>query len=223
MPRPQRKHAKVLHVEGPDDKEVVYQFCNRRGIDNRELFHVEDSPVEGRLRGYEGLRARVSEELKADRDTIGIVVDADADLPSRWQSLRDVLVRHYEQRDPKQFVPEHLEPGGLIVESKAWWQKRCGIWVMPDNARGGMLEDFLLTLIADSDVLQGHARQVVAALPETRFIQDTARRPRSTRGSPGRKSRERRWAWRSRAATSTLAQRFHDWLVALFKIPSAST
>jgi hypothetical protein len=226
MPRPLRKHAKVLHVEGPDDREVVYQFCNRRGIDNRECFQVADSLADGRLQGYEGLRARVSEDLKTDRDTIGIIVDADKDLPGRWQSLRDVLVRHYEQREPRQLVPEQLGPGGIIVESKAWWQKRCGVWVMPDNARGGMLEDFLLGLIPDSDVLLSHARQVIASLPETRFIQD--RRPKAEvhtwlawqaePGTPLGLALTRRYL----DADHALAQRFHDWLVALFEISPAS-
>jgi hypothetical protein len=225
MPRPQRKHANVLHVEGPDDKEVVYQFCNRCGIHNRELFLVEDGLVDGRLRGYEGLRARIIEELKADRKTIGIVVDADTDLPSRWQSLRDVLVRHYEMREPRQSVPEHLEPGGVIVESKAWWQKRCGVWVMPDNARGGILEDFLLSLIPDSDALLGHARQVVATLPETRFGGHRAKAEVHTwlawqeePGTPLGLALTRRYL----DADHELAQRFHDWLVALFEISSAS-
>lgn len=47
MPRPLRKHTRVLHVEGPDDREVVYQFCNRRGIDNRACFQVADSLADG--------------------------------------------------------------------------------------------------------------------------------------------------------------------------------
>jgi hypothetical protein len=232
MPRPLRKHAKVLHVAGTDDKEVVYQFCNRRGIDNLGFFEVvgslvqvEDSRADERRRGgYDGLRARVIEELKTDRDTIGIIVDADTDLPSRWRSLRDVLVSHYGQREPRQSVPEHLEPGGLIVESGAWWQKRCGVWVMPDNARGGMLEDFLLALIPDADVLLTHAQHAVATLPKTEFKPEHRA-----------KAQIHTWlAWQKQPGTPlglalrrhyldgdhALAQRFHDWLVALFEIPS---
>lgn len=237
MPQPQRMHAKVLHVEGPDDKQVVYQFCNRRGIDNLAFFDVEDviNAKAGRAvaedgrekpRGFEALRARVEAELKADRKTIGIVVDADTDMPSRWQSLRDVLVRHQEQREPRQFVPEHLEPGGLVVESKAWWQKRCGVWVMPDNARGGMLEDFLLGLIPDGDVLLSHARQAIATLPKMEFRHEHRAKAevhtwlawQREPGTPLGLALTRRYL----DADHALAQRFHDWLVALFEIPSAS-
>jgi hypothetical protein len=42
MPSPRGKHSRVLLVEGRDDREVIYQFCNRHGIDNRGLFEVED-------------------------------------------------------------------------------------------------------------------------------------------------------------------------------------
>jgi hypothetical protein len=215
MPRPQHKHTRVLLVEGRDDREVVYQFCNRRGIENRNRFDVDD------CEGYDGLRARLGIELKADRDTVGILVDADTDLPSRWRSLRDALVPQYGDSVPGQPVL-----GGLILETKGPWQKRCGIWVMPDNARGGMLEDFLFELIPDGDVLLRHARQVIAGLPETRFIQDHRTKAevhtwlawQKEPGTPLGLALERRYL----DADHALAQRFHDWLVALFEIPSAS-
>jgi hypothetical protein len=140
-------------------------------------------------------------------------------------SLRAVLVRHYEQREPRQSVPEHLEPGGLIVESKAWWQKRCGVWVMPDNARGGMLEDFLLDLIPEGNVLLRHARQVITSLPATLFIPEHRAKAevhtwlawQREPGTPLGLALKRRYL----DADHALAQQFHDWLVALFEIPPA--
>ena len=215
MPRPQRKHARVLLVEGRDDREVVYQFCNRRRIENRDCFEVDDCD------GYDGLRGRIAIELKTDRDTIGILVDADTNLSSRWQSLHDVLAPHYPDS-----VPEQPSPGGLILESKERWQKRCGIWVMPDNVRGGMLEDFLLALIPDGNELLRHARQVIASLPEIRFIQEHRAKAelhtwlawQAQPGTPLGLALERRYL----DADHALAQRFHDWLVALFEVPSAS-
>jgi hypothetical protein len=214
MSRPQRKHAKVLLVEGRDDREVVYQFCNHRGIANRERFDVEA------CEGHAGLRARLGPELKTDRDTIGILIDADADPESRWQSLRDLLTDHYGDRVPAQPVP-----GGLILGSEGTWGKRCGVWLMPDNASSGMLEDFLQELIPDVDTLLRHARQVVAALPETRFIQEHRA-----------KAEVHTWlAWQEEPGTSlglalrryldadhALARQFHDWLVKLFAVDDTS-
>lgn len=208
MPRPQRKNAKVLLVEGRDDREVVYQFCNHRGIVNRDRFDVDA------CEGYEALRARLGPEFKTDRDTIGILIDADADLASRWQSVRDLLTEHYGDRVPAQPVP-----GGLILASQGIWEKRCGVWLMPDNARSGMLEDFLQELIPEADALLSHAHQVVAALPDVRFIP-----------SHRTKAEVHTWlAWQEEPGTPlglaigryldadhALAQQFHDWLSRLF-------
>jgi hypothetical protein len=216
----QLAHKKLLLVEGPDDQDVVYHFCGRRGIKHQAHFDVVS------CKGYESMRRRVGTELKADHEAIGILVDADAAPENRWRSLRDVLQRHYSQREPTQLVPEPLDSGGLIVESKAWWQKRCGVWIMPDNARGGMLEDFLLALIPSTDTLRAYAQQAIAELPEQRFI-----------ASHRAKAEVHTWlAWQEQPGTPlglafarryldgdhTLAQRFHDWLVALFEIPAAS-
>ena len=211
MSRPERKQAKVLLVEGRDDREVVYQFCNHRGIDNRVHFDVEP------LEGYERLRARIEAELDT-RDTVGVVIDADAQVSHRWQSLRDALVPRYGE-----LVTQGPMPGGLVLETPGLWQKRCGIWIMPDNAQSGMLEDFLLALIPATDALLVHARQAIAGLPEQRFV-------------PAHRSKAEvhTWlAWQEEPGTSlglalkrryldadhTLAQQFHRWLVALFAIP----
>lgn len=209
MSRPERKHSQVLLVEGRDDREVVYQFCNRRGIDNRLHFDVASCD------GYERLRARVEAELDT-RDTVGIVIDADAMLSQRWQSVRDALVPRYGEHH----VAEGPVSDGFILTSDDEWTKRCGVWVMPDNTQSGMLEDFLLALIPGGDALLGHARQAVATLPETRFIQEHRAKAevhtwlawQEEPGTPLGLALERRYL----DANHTLAQRFHDWLVRLF-------
>jgi hypothetical protein len=209
MPRPQHRHTRVLLVEGRDDREVVYQFCNRRGIDNRNCFDVEA------CEGYEGLRARIPIELKADRDTIGILVDADAHLADRWRSLHDILAPHYGARMPEQPVP-----GGLILESQELWQKRCGVWIMPDNAQSGMLEDFLLALIPETDALLAHARHTVASLPEQPFIPEHRAKAevhtwlawQREPGTPLGLALERQYL----DADHILARQLHDWLLRLY-------
>lgn len=218
--RRSRQHDKVLLVEGPDDQEVVYQFCNRCGIDNQAHFDVV--PCEG----YDELCATLRRELRAATETIGILVDADADPTHRWRPLQAILARHYSEDEPRQGVPEQLEPGGLVLDRKARWHKRCGVWIMPGDGQGGMLEDFLLALIPESDLLLAYSRQVVAGLPEQRFI--PAHRA---------KAEVHTWlAWQEQPGTHlglalkrryldadrTLARQFHDWLVRLFLVDDTS-
>jgi hypothetical protein len=150
------------------------------------------------------------------RDTVGIVIDADVTLAQRWQSVRDALVPRYGERR----VPEGPVTDGFILDRDGVWTKRCGVWVMPDNTQGGMLENFLLALIPAGDALLGHARQVVATLPETRFIQEHQAKAevhtwlawQEEPGTPLGLALARRYL----DADHALARRFHDWLVRLF-------
>ena len=127
-----------LLVEGNDDKHVV--FALRDKFDVAKNFTVVD--CKGIERLIEGIPAR----LKAsDADRLGIIVDADVEIINRWTSIKNILTA-------KGFdVPVDLPKHGLIVINGQGF--KVGVWIMPNNTTGGMLEDFISFLVPKGDQL----------------------------------------------------------------------
>jgi hypothetical protein len=148
----------VLLVEGRDDREVVFQFCNRRGIANRDFFDVHASE------GYPNIRLDLCVRVKTGPPMVGAVFDADADLSLRWREMASALrALGYE-------VPEMPTAGGTLLAAPAGSSySSVALWLMPDNHVAGMLEDFLQMLVPPGDALLSHAQGVVDCLPERRF------------------------------------------------------
>ncbi len=141
-----------LVVEGPDDKHVILALVTRH--DFKPEFKVQD---EG---GYGTLFERLSPRLKpgSDLERFGIVVDADADIVSRWQSLKGVLGRAgYAD------LPDHPDPAGTVVNHETL--PRLGVWIMPDNVLPGMLEDYMAFLVPADDALMERARRCLDTIP----------------------------------------------------------
>lgn len=91
---------------------------------------------------------------------LGIVVDANKNLPTRWQALRDRL----QDRDRLQArvysaVPAAPPAGGWVSAEPDL--PRVGIWLMPDNTLPDMLEDFAVRPIPAQDVLLPRAELVL--------------------------------------------------------------
>lgn len=156
------KPRRVLLVEGREDREVIYQFCNYHQFDNRRLFEIE---AKG---SYEQLRDDLSVRPRTGIEVIGAVVDADTDLPQRWQSLREAL-----DQSGYAHLPTTPAEAGTIIEPGSDLLPRAGIWLMPDNRLTGMMEDFLQRLVRKGDSLLPRAYQSVDGipLPERRFQQ----------------------------------------------------
>jgi hypothetical protein len=124
---------KILLVEGPDDEHVLKHLCG-----NRDVPRLDEVKSHG---GVDQLLDGFPVQLKAseDGDIVGIVIDADTDLNSRWQSLRNSLIRVGYQD-----VMKTPSPGGTILDPPIdTLLPRVGIWIMPDNQTKGILEDFL--------------------------------------------------------------------------------
>src|SRR5215208_1386530 len=87
----------VLLCEGPDDIAVLHHLLNHHQIPLAE----RGKRVEGQIAlehgsGIRGVLRRLRVELKLqDEDVriarLGIVVDADEQIESRWQALRDIF------------------------------------------------------------------------------------------------------------------------------------
>lgn len=118
--------------------------------------------------GYQYLRdnIRVWLEDSVIRQ-LGIVIDADNNSASKWQSIRDAL-RNAGVNTLLSNSPLPAEGWMTEVEIAAKVM-RIGVWVMPDNRNRGALETFLTDFIPPQDSLWNHAEAVIRQLPERRF------------------------------------------------------
>ena len=150
----------ILLVEGKDDEHVLKHICGNRGIP--ELDSIE--PIGDAIRLLENFPVR----LKASNeqgDAVGVVIDADTDLDSRWRSIHRRLKEiGYGQ------VPTNPDPNGtILLPPDGSLLPKAGFWLMPDNKTTGILEDFLRFLIPQPGALLKHVDDCVNSLPEQRF------------------------------------------------------
>lgn len=133
---------KVLLVEGRDDEHVFKALCGRHGLPQID----EIKQHEGCEQLLEAIPVRLTE---SDVDAVGIVIDANSSIESRWQS-----VRNHIKNAGYGNVPDLPLPDGLVVfPPPQSLLPRCGVWIMPDNRVPGILEDFLLHLVPKGDRL----------------------------------------------------------------------
>ncbi len=142
-------NAKLL-VEGSDDQHVIWAICEKYEI--VESFDVIDTGSISRV-----LR-RLPVDLKDDSvEILGVIVDADQNTQSIWQSLRDRLSPYGYQ------IPDKPDPDGFIHPTQDIYP-RIGIWLMPDNLQSGMLEDFVKLLIRPHDPLSPFVDEILAKI-----------------------------------------------------------
>lgn len=136
-------HAKVLLVEGDEDKRVIPQLVEANGIkwgENKKEWIVEIQA----LGSVEKLldKEEISIQFRMRRRSLkvlGIILDADESPAKRWQSIRNCLIAMYPD------IPEQLPATGLIHPGDI----KVGVWMMPDNKERGMLETFLQFLLPE--------------------------------------------------------------------------
>ena len=108
--------------------------------------------------GFDNLRSTLRVELRAsDLRHLGVIVDADTSIDSRWQSIQNVL-----RGAGYGGVPELPDPTGTVIRDDG--RPAVGIWLMPDNRMGGTLEIFASQLIPAGDQLWPRARACVGSL-----------------------------------------------------------
>ena len=199
--------AKLLLVEGPDDKHVVEHLCRRLAPDLAFSCRIAG--------GADPLLRAISLEVRPDdRIALGILMDANADVSARWQSIGDRLRKEGVR------LPSRPEGGGTVIEGDL----RVGVWLMPDNSAPGELENFVAGLVPKDDPVWPLAERYIGSIPrEVRQF------------SPGKETRARVHAWLatrkepmkmgaairagSLDASARLARRLADWLTALFGMP----
>lgn len=159
-----------LLVEGSEDSNIVYHLLAHYKLPIAE----RGRPFPGRIsidagRGVDYLLESLPIRLKAMRTEqptarLGIVLDADSDLQSRWAALQRRLIPFGYSGMAQAPVNE-----GTIVETPGL--PIVGIWLMPNNQTSGEIEDFIQLLVPANDSLLPLAEQTVQALPphERRF------------------------------------------------------
>ncbi len=159
FPKDGPSNAELL-VEGPDDFNLLYHF-----VEIHKLMGVctvtEGEGIDDVLNSLH-LRLRLG-----DVERIGIIIDADEAVQSRWESVKSVLVGN--GYDANNLQPS-LEGNGEIVMQQGL--PIVGIWIMPDNLNMGMIENFVETLIPPGDALWPIAISCVEFIPSSfrRFI-----------------------------------------------------
>jgi hypothetical protein len=147
----------LLLVEGVNDQNVLWHLMNNHNI-ARGIIEVKP------FGGVESLLTDLPLQLRSAAKRLGIVVDADTDLSSRWESLRNILIA-YNYKD----VPASPMPEGTIVEPEDLPIVRVpkvGLWIMPDNQMPGMLEHFVSFLGATTDPLWPVADDCLNHIPQ---------------------------------------------------------
>ena len=206
-------HTYKLLVEGNDDQHVVWALCEKHNVP--ESFDVIDcESIENVLKAFE-VRLKISD----NNQRIGIVVDADVNLKSRWDSIVSIL----KKTGKYDIATIELPQDGLILEPTDTTYPKVGIWLMPDNNQNGMLEDFMTALATPDDVLMKKSEEVLTEL-EKEGIQKYKAVHRSKakihtylawQDTPGRPMGQAITA-NILNADSELAVKFANWLKELF-------
>lgn len=167
------KYRYKILVEGRNDQYVLRDLLRTHDIDcmitdrqdrSQKVDTIGIVQAEGSTHGIRGVLDYLKVILDdGDLECLGIVVDADADIEGRWQSLCNLLSQ-FGGRD----LPQVPDPAGTIVTlEQRYRQLPVGMWVMPDNHLPGILEDFIGFLIPGADEsLWRRAQHCVDDIPE---------------------------------------------------------
>lgn len=153
-PHLDKKSVYQLFVEGVDDENSVLHLLMRHGYDwdNAQITR----PYVRRLGNDQEILESLPPTLKASHyRRLGVLMDTDASLSSRWAQIRDRAL------EADLVLPAQPEPEGTIVPG-LWPESRVGFWLMPNNSAPGNLENFLSGLVPESDPTWNYAGEAVS-------------------------------------------------------------
>ena len=224
MARSNPPSERILLVEGQNDLHMVLHLCNNhpefsvKGTLGSEQVILEPPPhtyftVEDKKGVSELLKSIRTEVRVSGRQALGILADADEDLPGRW----DELSKQFQQAGIT--LPDHPHPEGTLVDIAG--SPRVGVWLMPNNESVGELEDFVKEMIPTDDPVWPLSQNYIDGIPE-----------RDRRFRPAKATKAQVHAWLSARKNprqigaaigdgdlqtdTTLCQTFTSWLIKLF-------
>lgn len=147
---------RILFVEGIDDQHTIWAICEQLKVE--ETFKVIVPDGEGKIpkrNARQNELGGIENVLKAARlnltagssavEKVGIVIDADDNLGTQWQKVKNLL-----EKSGFENLPNLPDENGTIISQN--FLPTFGVWIMPDNIISrGMLEDFLEFLIPEKD------------------------------------------------------------------------
>lgn len=151
---PKLDSPRLLLVEGTDDEHVVGHLWKR--------VHGSDPPFSiGKREGVNNLLRSIRDEANAPgREVLGIMVDANDDVSGRWEAVTNRLRRAGID------VPAELDPAGVVIEGRPHeGAPRVGIWLMPDNASTGELENFVAEMVPSNDPVWPMSKDYIEHIP----------------------------------------------------------
>jgi hypothetical protein len=145
-----------LLVEGTDDLHVMSAlFMAHKLPDDFKVVKPKDDQG-----GVDELFKTVPTRLKqSDLERIGIVVDADEHVLSRWATIKSIL-----EQSGCANVPTSPTPQGFVMQIPDG--PKVGVWIMPDNKEPGILESFLAFLTPPTDLLLMHVNTFIDSIPD---------------------------------------------------------
>lgn len=198
---------RVLLVEGDDDIHVVSHIRYR-----------SEATPEFQIIGKGGVSQLLDsiwlEVREPGREVLGIIVDGDTNLSSRWDAVKGRL------RDEGFVLPNQPHPNGTIIHETGNLP-RVGIWLMPDNESAGELEDFVARMIPDDDPVWPLSQGYIDGIPtsDRKFTENKTQRAKVHAWLAAREDpRQMGQAIRAQdlEINGELCQKFVDWLRRLF-------
>lgn len=165
---------RILFVEGADDQHTIWAVCEHFKVE--ETFTVEIPDRRGKInpKSKPTEKGGIDNVFKATElnliegssaiERIGIVIDADESINSRWQSVISIL-----QKAGYTNLPDSPAADGTIINQD--FLPTFGVWIMPDNQiERGYLETFLTFLVPENNKSWEQAKNCVANLENKPFI-----------------------------------------------------
>lgn len=158
---------RVLLVEGEADRAFFEQICGVIGL-NTSVTIAPPKELAGSHNSKEGAFNHLPVLLAqlADGQITRLAVVVDADSAENGGGYQRAITRIKQIVAPYGFLMPLHTAGGIVFQHNDGLAD-FGVWVMPNNADEGMLEDWIKQSIHPNEQgLFAHAKAVVAALPQ---------------------------------------------------------